>query len=333
MGPSTPQRAKKSAPRLNKKNIPSQKRSSTKWEDILAAFEQELLRKRRAEQTIQAYRIQVEKFGQFYRDQLHKTGPYISRIHETDLYAFIDYLRNTCYRSVSTVNKAVSALHAFAQYLIEQRLHRRNIAQGLKTIYAGQTSEPTRLTAGEVRRMLAAIDLNRHNGYRDYAIVQLFLQCGLRLSELTRLSGADSTLLKTKGQLIVKDEKTRAERQVPLNASARHALRQYIHTRGGLRPEAPLFISARGQRISKQAVQYVVKKYLTAAGRPDLSVADLRQHFAVGLYAKKKSLPLVQKALGHRNIATTARYVSASQGELADALEEIPDNVYHDEMD
>ncbi len=289
-------------------------RPSSKWEDTIAAFEQDLLRKQRSEETIKAYRIQINKFGQFYRDQLNKTGPYITRLHETDLDAFIDYLRNSCYQSVSTVNKAVSALHAFAQHLIEQRLHRRNVAKGLKTIYDRCPSEPTRLVAGEVKRILAAIDINRHNGFRDYAIVQLFLQCGLRLSELLSLSGSGCTLLKNKGQLIVKDEKTRAVRQVPLNASARNALRQYIETRGGIRPEDPLFISARRQRISKQAVQYVVKKYLTAAGRPDLSVRDLRQHFAVSLYEKKKNLQLVQKALGHRNIATTARYVFGSEG-------------------
>jgi site-specific recombinase XerD len=74
------------------------------------------LRRRRSEATIKAYRVEINKFSHFYRDQLKKSGPYANRLHETDLYAVIDYPRSTCYQSVSTINKAVSALHALAQY-------------------------------------------------------------------------------------------------------------------------------------------------------------------------------------------------------------------------
>lgn len=333
MAAKPPKKSQKRGKILKEKNIPSKKRSPVRWEDTLAGFEQDLLRRRRSEATIKAYRVQINKFSRFYRDQLKKSGPYATRIHETDLYAFIDYLRSTRYQSVSTINKAVSALHALAQYLIEQRLQRRNIARRLKTIYAGYQTEPPRLTRDEIRRMLAAIDLHRSNGHRDYAIVQVYLQCGLRLSELIRLSGNDISLFKQKGKLRIQDEKTGAVRVIPLNASARRALEKYLDKRGDIGPQEPLFISSRGQRISKQSVQYLIKKYLTAAGRPDLSVADLRHHFALRLYQEKKDLPMVQKALGHRHITTTARYVSATTQELADALEEIPDNVYHDELE
>lgn len=72
MGPSTPQ---KSTPSLNRKNLPAQNRFPVKWQDTVAGFEQEFLRKQRSEETIKAYRIQINKFGIFTAISSTKPDP------------------------------------------------------------------------------------------------------------------------------------------------------------------------------------------------------------------------------------------------------------------
>jgi site-specific recombinase XerD len=90
----------------------------------------------------------------------------------------------------------------------------------------------------------------------------------------------------------------------------------------------PLFVSERRRRISVASVKSLTKKYLCAAGRPDLSAHSLRHHFGTSLYARSGKLTVVQEALGHRDIATTARYARATEAEIRQAVESLPDNVY-----
>ena len=301
------------------------------WEDVVAAFEEELDRKGRADKTIATYGAVMRGFGKFYTTHLKKPGPHVSRLQETDFYAFIDHLRSTRYLALSSVNQSVSALNAFSRFIVEKQWHKRDIAKELKTYRVGLPPEPKRLSPYEVRRLIASVNLNGRNGFRDLAIVQLFLQCGLRLGELTRLAICDVTLHRTKGDIKIRDEKTRTERVVPLNASARSALRKYLDRRGEVALTDVLFVSERGKRISNKTVQYLIKKYFCTIGRPDLSVHDLRHHFAMEFYKRSGKLTAVQQVLGHQSIITTARYTRCTEKEIADAIEKLSDNVYPEE--
>jgi len=304
---------------LGDKNITANPQALT-WDDIIAAFEHHQLQKGRSDETIRAYRSTLIQFNMFYKEHLQKKGPYLSRLQETDLYAFVDYLRTTRYLAVSSINRSVAALHSFSRFLIEMRWHRSDVAKGLRTYYVEDTYEPKRLSAKEIRRLITSVDLNCANGYRDHAILQLLLQCGLRLSEVARLSASDVSIGKNTGKVRIRDDKTRAERTVPLNASARNAIKNYLDKCGDMPSSSAFFISTRGNRISPKTIQHLVKKYLCAAGRPDLSVGDLRHHFALSLYDKNKNLSIVQRALGHRNLVTTARYIRSTHDEVASAI-------------
>jgi integrase/recombinase XerC len=312
---------------LEKKNIMVNQRPKT-WDDVVAAFQEELFRKNRSQETISAYTSTLKQFGIFYQEQLKKTGPYVLRLQETDLYAFIDYLRSTRYRALSSVNRAVATLHVFCHFIVEMRWHKRNIAKDLKTYRVGQRPEPKQLSSKEIRQLITSVNLNGRNGYRDLAILQLFLQCGLRVGEVSRLSVRDAEIHKTAGRLKVHDEKTRSERTMPLNASARSALQTYLDNRGEVSGSDPLFLSERNKRISTKTVQYLIKRYLCAIGRSDLSVHDLRHHFAMKFYNRVGKLTALQQVLGHRSITTTARYTQCTEKEIADAMEGLSDNVY-----
>ncbi len=297
------------------------------WVEAVAAYEQHLHSRGRAETTIRTYTSALKVFGTFYQDALRKPGPYVSRLQETDLHTFVDHLRRDRRLTAVSMNRFVVALHGFFRFAVAQKWTKRNVAQDLRTYRRPVPEAPQRLAPAEVRRLVATIDLRGRNGLRNFAIVQLFLQTGLRLSELAALAVGDVTLLKSTGSVRIRGAKSCADRLVPLNRSARLALRDYLDSRGNPPATEPLFLSERSKRLSAVSIQHMVKKYLCSIGREDLSTHDLRHHFAAQLYEKTGKLTAVQQALGHRNIATTARYAQVTAKELEEAIEALPDNL------
>lgn len=293
----------------------------------MAAFEQHMHSRGRSESTISTYASALRVFGDFYRQQLKKPGPYVSRLQETDLQAFISHLRRDRNLSASSINRFVVSLHGFSNFALQQRWTKRELGRDLKTYRLSLSSEPNKLTPAEVRRLVTSVDLNGRNGDRDLAIVQIFLQTGLRVSEVAALSVGDVELHKTTGKLRVRGEKSHAERIMPLNKSVRQALKKYLDERGSPDSSEPLFLSERRKRMGVGSIQHLVKKYLCFAGREDLSTHDIRHHFASQLYAKTGKLVAVQEALGHRSVVTTARYARSTAKELEEAVEGLPDNL------
>jgi site-specific recombinase XerD len=309
---------KNADPTLEKKKIPLNIHS---WDDVMAAFETHLFQKNRSDATITTYASCLSVFGDFYRNHLNKPGPYVSRLQETDLAAFIDYLRHDRRLAAPSMNRYIAAVKAFSTFIFAQSWHRRVLASNLKTYRVQSETDVPRLSKAEVRRLVTAIDLNQRNGYRNLAILQLFLQCGLRVNELVRLSRDDVTLHKTTGKILVRDEKGHSDRVIPLNQTVRQALWQYLDIHGPIAGRDPLFVSERQNRISVAAVQYMIKRYLCLAGRQDLSTHDLRQYFGAEFYARSGKLTATQQVLGHRDINTTARYAKATDAETQGALD------------
>lgn len=242
------------------------------WNDIIARFEEDLITKGKSSQTVAAYGSCVRNFGRYYQEKLKKPGPYISRLMPLDFEAFIDYLRNERYLALNTVNQNIAALRAFSQYLRTNRRYNKDLAQGLKTRFAVAPTKKQKLSTNDIRRVLSAVDRNTLIGLR-------------------------------------RDKKTGSMRQVPMGGLVRSALKDYLKARGSVSIGEPLFCSQMGNSISVQRVKYVVKNYLCAAGRPDLSARDLRYYMAQRFYEKNKDLAGLQKILGHKNISTTARFV------------------------
>lgn len=306
---------------LDKKKNPLKAHAPDSWEEVLAAFEDDLFRRGRSDHTVSTYAYAVRRFGAFYRGKLQKPGPYVARIQETDLQAFIHHIRHERHLSATSVNRHIAALRAFSAFILARGWHRRMVARDLKTYRVDLSRRPPSLSKSEVRRLVAAINRDGRNGLRDLAILQLFLQCGLRVSELVRLLRDDVILHKSVGKLRVRNKKGRQERTIPLNTSVRQAIEGYLNSVGPVSGAAPLFLSERRQPLSIAGVQYLIKKYLAFAGREDLSTQDLRHHFALRFYAKSGKLAATQEVLGHRDINTTARYARATEREIQEACD------------
>jgi integrase/recombinase XerC len=166
---------------------------------------------------------------------------------------------------------------------------------------------------------------------RNYALVQLFLQSGLRVSEAAALHISDVTARDRSGLVRIRQGKGMKAREVPLNATARRALRLYLDGRGDCKPEDPFFLSDRGGPVPIRTIQSVITQ-LARRGkitRVKVSVHTLRHTFALN-YLRQHPGKLVElsQLLGHESLDTTAIYTRPSSEELAEDLERSRLNVY-----
>ena len=179
------------------------------------------------------------------------------------------------------------------------------------------------MTEEEYQRLLRACS---HRA-RDAAMIELFLQTGMRLSELARLQLHDIYIPKRispdpehTGSARIKRKGGKTE-TIPLNHKACKALAAYLKVRidAGY---AALFLSQFKQPMSTRAIQQRVEKYLTEAGIAGASVHTLRHTMATHHVARGTDLKTVQETLGHADLATTTIYVSLAKTAQRKALQE-----------
>lgn len=176
-------------------------------------------------------------------------------------------------------------------------------------------------------------DENDENKERDFAIITLFLNCGLRLSELVGINVQDIDFNEYKMNVIGKGNK---ERTIYLNKACIDALKDYISVRPteGLKNDSKasnkaLFLSKRRERISNRTVQYIVEKELRKAGldTSKYSTHKLRHTAATLMYQYGNvDIRALQELLGHKSISTTEIYTHVSNEQVRDAIERNPLN-------
>lgn len=183
--------------------------------------------------------------------------------------------------------------------------------------------EPRFLTTQEYQALLRAC---AHHP-RDAAIIELILQTGIRLSEVTRLTIDDIELPRrinrdpdNTGSIHIKG-KGRKERTLPLNYKACRALKAWLAVRPDI-ADPGLFVTRFREPMASRAVQRVVGKYLAEAGIKNASVHTLRHTFGTHHVAKGTSLREVQEALGHADLKTTSIYVSTAKQAMKKSLQD-----------
>jgi site-specific recombinase XerD len=184
----------------------------------------------------------------------------------------------------------------------------------------------------EVHGLLRVAGESRHGlARRNYALIQLMIQTGLRVSEVASLRVADLVLRDRSGSVRIREGKGNKSREVPLNATARRALRLYLDARGNPSGNEPLFVSKRGTPITVRSVQAVIAELARRARVTRLKVSPhtLRHSSALN-YLQHNPGKLVELAnlLGHDSLDTTAIYTHPSVESLAQDLERSPLNVY-----
>lgn len=181
------------------------------------------------------------------------------------------------------------------------------------------------------RRMAReAPDAKRRRRVRDWAILHVALDSGLRVSEICALELRDIILDRHHASLIVRSGKGDKKRGVRVGGALRDHLEEFITSKDrvgeSIDPRAPLFVSLRGGALTRTAVYRIFRKHADAVGIPGrFSIHSCRHTYASMLYrASNYNLRLVQKQLGHRSIQTTQIYADVLSEDAAVAVDNLP---------
>jgi phage integrase len=253
----------------------------------------------------------------------------VSKITLDDIHSFLFYLTNTYNSKAATRARKVSSIRVFFNYLCNKAgLIEKNPAQNLETPKLDKRI-PKYLTLDDSKKLLEAVnDMDDRNKERDYAIITLFLNCGMRLSELVGINIKDINFNDQKLNVIGKGNK---ERTIYLNSACMNAVNKYLavrpHDNVKYDSKDALFLSERRERISNRTVQYIVKQELKRAGLDTnkYSVHKLR-HTAATLMYKYGNVDIraLQELLGHESIATTEIYTHVDNSQIRNAVESNP---------
>ncbi|MFA5658602.1 MAG: tyrosine-type recombinase/integrase [Oscillospiraceae bacterium] len=294
--------------------------------------------KARSERTVEAYYIDIRTFLRYLRlinravaqdtqlSEIKISDTPISYIKDFTLnnaYEYLYYTSDELENTTTTRARKTSALKQFFNFLHKKAgLIQANPLVDLE-IPAVKNKLPKFLTLEESLELLKSI--NSTYPERDYCIITLFLNCGMRLSELVGLNIKDISFENSTMRLLGKGNK---ERIIYINFACVESLRAYL----AIRPNAPkeqnaVFLSKRYLRISKRRVQQIVENCLFSAGLDNkgISTHKLRHTAATLMYQHGNVDPLVLKEiLGHKSIATTEIYTHLSSENLKKAAESSP---------
>ena len=246
-----------------------------------------------------------------------------------DIHSYIAYMATSLNSKPATRARKVSSIRVFFSYLTTKaKLIDNNPAQYLETPKL-EKRIPKYLSLDESKKLLdVSKDENNRNNKRDFAITTLFLNCGMRLSELVGINITDINFSENKLNVIGKGNK---ERTIYLNKACLTAINEYLEVRPKVNikfdSKDALFLSERKERISNRTVQAVIRKELLKAGLDinKYSTHKLRHTAATLMYQYGNvDIRALQELLGHESISTTEIYTHVDNIQVRNAVESNP---------
>ncbi len=246
----------------------------------------------------------------------------LQTVTRNDLYEYMYYISSTRKNAQSARARKVSSLKTFFKYLTAKTgLLQDNPAKELDAPKIPGLL-PKYLTLGESKKVLE--NIQSQYPQRDYAILTLFLNCGLRLSELVGINIRDYD-----GEKLRVFGKGAKERIVYLNSACQVALNQYLQVRPheNVKDKNAMFLSRNNSRLSGKMVQVIVKKALETAGLDTTrySAHKLRHTAATLMYQYGNvDVRALQEILGHSQLSTTQIYTHVDNERLKEATANNP---------
>ncbi len=278
---------------------------------------------------LKLYKIDKVKFNNINNELLEETDitsldiDFVKKIELSDLYEYLNYLSNVRSDKPTTRARKIAALKSFFNFMtFKQKILDKNPAVELETPKLSKRL-PKYLSLDESVALLNSIEGKFEK--RDTCIITLFLNCGLRLSELVAINFKD--IKEDSLRVVGKGDK---ERSVYLNNACQKALKEHIATRPkDVKDKDALFVSERGTRIGKRTVEMMVKKYITLAGLDPKKYSPHKlRHTAATLMHKYGGVDIrsLQQILGHESVSTTEIYTHVDSEQVKEALEKNPLN-------
>ncbi len=265
--------------------------------DLRNAFTQNLESSGRAHATVIAYGKDVEQIIQFLAEK-GKTS--LTDITSEDIEEFKELLKKQRYTGKS-ISRKINSIKSFFRFLINEGQITDNPAEVVVHPKYDQTP-PRVLSKLEYRALRDAC----RSDVRIYAIVEVLLQTGMRISELSALQLTEVDL--ERGVIYIKAQNSREARKVPLNAAAKSALQEYMHIRPRAR-EKTMFLTKTCRPFLVRNIRTAIDRYFRLAGIKDGKVNDLRHTFIIEQLKAGTPLVYVSQLVGHKRITTTEKYL------------------------
>jgi len=287
---------------------------------IEAFFTQRLLSQRHASpRTVAAYRDTWRLLLGFAHDRTGKTPACLdlADLNAELISAFLTHLEQQRHNSIRTRNARLAAIRSLFRFAALRHPEHAELIQRVLAI-PSKRYEPGLvdfLTPEEIDALLTTPNRSTWHGRRDHALLVLAVQTGLRVSELTGLTHADLHL--GAGAHVRCQGKGRKQRATPLTPQTVSVLRVWLREQPG-NPHDPLFVTRRGDRLSTDAIEWLVTKYATAATLKCASLRDkkitphtLRHSAAMRLLHSGVDTSVIALWLGHESPLSTTPYLHA----------------------
>jgi site-specific recombinase XerD len=271
-------------------------------------------------ETVASYRDTFRLLVLFAQERLKKESAKLE-IDDLDapfIGAFLNHLENTRGNTAQTRNVRLAAIRSFYRYVLLEEPSHSALAQRVLAMPNKRFNSRIIefLTSLEVDALLAAPDANTWSGRRDRALLLLAVQTGLRVSELIKLRCAD--IVFGTGAHVRCTGKGRKERCTPLRKEAASVLKAWLRERN-CDPCKPLFPNARGDKLSRDGVAYILAKHVAVAGKQRASLMKkrvsphvLRHTLAMELLQHGVDPCVIALWLGHENVASVQVYLHAN---------------------
>lgn len=246
---------------------------------------------------------------------------FIELIELQDLYGFLSYVKNERNNSSFARARKIASIKSFFKYCeTKLKIINNNPCRELE-VPKKPNKQINYLNLDESKRLLK--DIVGRNKKRDLAILTLFLNCGLRLSELCNIRFKD-----IREDTLVVRGKGNKDRTIYLNEMCLRAIEDYMEERKHIK-HSYLFVSERKNQLCKRQVQYIVQKNISSTGL-DVSkyTTHKLRHTAATLLYKHSNVDIrtIQTILGHKNISTTTIYTHVDNEQVRSAIRSNPLN-------
>lgn len=272
------------------------------------------IEKGRSRATVEAYRRDIGRLILW----LDAEDIDLSLLSEAELEAYFAQLR-LGQLAASSVARALSSVRGWLGFLVEERYLANDPSARLRGSRRGR-SLPKPLSEEEVSRLLDSIPGGRAVDLRDRALLEILYGTGARVSEIVGVRLED---LDFDEELILVTGKGSKQRLVPMGATLKSVLRQYLSAGGrseflGAGRSSRLFLNARGGDLTRQGIDLIIRKRALPAGiaRSRISAHVFRHSCATHMLAHGADIRVVQELLGHASIATTQIYTAVSIASL-----------------
>lgn len=270
----------------------------------------------RASATILAYGKDIE---QLVNHLIVSGKESASSVTLEDLQTFMNKMAKEGYTTKS-ISRKTNSTKTFFKFLKTSGLTEDDPARNLE--HPRFENKPPRILSELEYRALR--DAARGDA-RIFAIIELFLQTGIRIGELAKITLDDVRLDESNPTLYIRPGEGSVERAIPLNRPAIEAIRRYLSVRTQTQNPA-LFITKTGKPLLIRNIRTAIDRYFRLAGIKEAKVNDLRHTWIAHHLSAGTSLLLISKLSGHKRVSTTERYLQFVQGKASDnkiSLEEL----------